>query len=533
MSTESAAAAPPILFVDLDGTLIRTDTLQEALVLFAKDAPGRLWRAPLWMRQGLGKFKQETFRQASPGVETLPYRPDVLEFLREQKAMGRRLVLATATDRKAAEAVALHLGDLFEAVIATDGGVNLKGAAKLAAMKEYCAARGLTSFGYAGDSSADLPIWEAADEIVAVAPSSKVRRKLASWKRPVRLFPREHSRPKSILKLVRVKQWAKNLLVFVPMFLAHEYTQPAKIFAAMLAFAAFSLIASAVYIVNDLLDVEADRIHPKKKHRPLASGAVSAATAIPLAAGCLGGGLLLSFMFLPLSFFGAVALYAFLTTAYSTWWKQIAIFDVIVLASLYALRVSAGGLATSTEVSEWLIGFSVFIFTSLAFIKRYSELARLASEGKGKAQGRGYTVDDLGFVGQCGVTSGYMAVLVFALYISESKNVAKLYNPIPLWFISLFLLYWVSKLWLAAHRRILMEDPVIYALTNRGSLFVAVLTLGMVAFARWLGPHPAAPPHPAPAAPAAVGTAAAEGTKTALRNPSAGRFQFAASQGSP
>lgn len=486
MSQAAASSDPPILFVDLDGTLIRTDTLQEAIVLAVKSSPGQAARLTAGLLKGLGKFKRQVFAAALPAVPNLPYRQDVLDWLRAQKAAGRRLVLATATDRSIAEAVAAHL-ELFEAVIATDGGTNLKGKAKLAAMRAYCAEQGLDRFAYAGDSTADLAVWEGCAEIVAVAPSPRVRRTIERSGKPLVLFPRDISRPRSLLTLLRPKQWAKNLLVFVPMFLAHGwYQQPWKIVAGLLAFAAFSVVASAVYVFNDLLDVEADRLHPKKRRRPLASGAISAGTALPAAALLLAAGFGAAALLLPPPFAVALGLYFFLTTAYSTWWKRIPILDVIVLASLYALRVVAGGLATVDHVSEWLIAFSVFMFTSLAFIKRYCELGRLAAEGRDHAEGRGYQVDDLPLIGQCGLTSGYLAVVVFALYISQSPNVPLLYNPIPLWFICLFLLFWVSKMWLVAHRQKLLEDPVIYAMTNRDSLFTVVLAVGMVGLARWL-----------------------------------------------
>jgi 4-hydroxybenzoate polyprenyltransferase/phosphoserine phosphatase len=475
---------PPsdVLFVDLDGTLTRTDLLYESLVLAIKADPKTLLKLPGWTLSGKAVVKRELARIARPDAGRLPYREDVLEFLAEQRAAGRKLVLATAADRLCADEVATQL-NLFDDVLASDGDSNLKGHEKLRAIQEYCQIHGHKTFGYVGDSKCDVPLWRAASEVFVVEPGSLTRR-LGKTLPVSQTFSLPDERLKALVRAMRPRQWVKNLLLFVPLILAHEWWDTSKLLAGVVAFLVFGLVASGVYLLNDLCDIENDRLHPKKKKRPFASGALPVAWGPPAVIGLMALGFGLSLAVLPQPFTIALAGYLAVTTAYSFSLKKIVILDVLVLAGLYTLRIVAGGLATETIVTEWLMAFSIFIFTSLAFAKRYAELSRLSGEGAAAASGRGYGVADIEFVGSLGQTAGYIAVLVFALYIS-GEHVRVLYEtPMWLWVNGLLLMYWISRLWLLARRRELSEDPVVFAITDRTSWVVGCVGVAIVLLAR-------------------------------------------------
>jgi 4-hydroxybenzoate polyprenyltransferase len=396
----------------------------------------------------------------------------VLELVRQERARGATIVLATASDQGWARRIAAHLG-LFDDVLASDGQSNLKGRSKLEAIENYCRERDLTSFAYVGDARADLPIWREAKQVYAVAPGRTLLSAIRSFSEPACLAGGARTPRRAALRAMRPQQWVKNLLVFVPLLLAHQIKDLERFWLGCLAFIAFSACASAVYVVNDLLDIEADRNHPHKKRRPFAAGD------LPIQWGPILVVLLLAVAFgiavaISGQFTGLLLLYMVMTTLYSVWLKTKVMADVLVLAGLYTLRIIAGGAAVDVPVSEWLMAFSMFLFTSLAFAKRYSELQRLAQEGGMEAKGRGYLVGDLGLVENLGPTSGYMAVVVLALYIkSGSEHMQHLYANVKyLWLICPLLLYWISRLWLLAKRGLLPEDPVVFALKDWVSLAV-------------------------------------------------------------
>lgn len=287
----------------------------------------------------------------------------------------------------------------------------------------------------------------------------------------------------ALLQELRVRQWVKNTLLLVPLLLAHEVAQLDKLLSGLVAFLAFSFCASAVYVVNDLHDLEADRHHPQKRYRPFAAGTLPLSAGPPLALGLVLIGFSLTVIFLSWQFFAVLVLYLILTTAYSYWLKRIALVDMLLLAGLYTLRLVAGGLATTVPVSEWLMSFSVFFFVSIAAAKRYAELSRLNTEGKESAEGRGYMVDDLSFVETSGLTSGYLAVLVFALYLNSEVTKQLYPRHWMLWMLCPLLYYWVGRVWLLAKRRQLAEDPVVFATTDPVSLVVGVLTVLLVVLA--------------------------------------------------
>jgi 4-hydroxybenzoate polyprenyltransferase len=389
------------------------------------------------------------------------------------------LVLATAADHRWAQAVADSTG-VFEDVLASSPSVNLKGRAKLEAIERYCETRGWQGFDYVGDSLADLPIWEKAERAFVVAGSPRVVRRLRGRRTPLQVVGGAENARGAAFRALRPAQWVKNLLLFAPLALAHEFSSGDKLLAAVLAFVAFCLCASSVYVVNDLLDLDADRRHPRKRRRPFAAGTLPVARGPWLAMGCAGLGLSVALLSLPPAFTAVLMGYMILTSLYSGWVKRVVLADVVLLSGLYTIRVLAGGLATGVPVSEWLLVFSMFFFLSLAFAKRYSELSRLREEDVSSTHGRGYRAEDWSLLESIGPTSGYLAVLVFALY-AHSEHMASLYaNGWALWLICPLLIYWISRVWLKAKRRELTEDPVLFAVRDRVSVLLGIVVLLLV-----------------------------------------------------
>ena len=376
------AAAPP-LCVDLDGTLVATDTLHEALLAVLKRDPLGLLKALPALGEGKAAFKRRVTDLVRIDAGSLPYRPEVLAFLEEERARGTRLVLATASDERTARDVADHLG-IFDAVVASDGSRNEKGSSKAASL------RALSDdgvFDYMGDSAADLPVWAAARNAYAVAAAPGVLARLDASNPPTRVFPGPGSRGAHLVRALRPHQWAKNLLLFVPLLTSHQLFDPGGLIAATLGFIAFSAMASAGYVLNDLLDVEADRAHPVKRERPFAAADLTPRDGGLAFAGLTVFGLALALAFLPLKFVGLLVAYFVATVSYSVYLKSKLLLDVILLAGLYTLRVLAGGAAVGVVVSQWLLSFSMYLFLSLAFAKRYSELKLMHDNAKDERGG--------------------------------------------------------------------------------------------------------------------------------------------------
>jgi 4-hydroxybenzoate polyprenyltransferase/phosphoserine phosphatase len=481
VAEQTKAMATP-LCVDLDGTLVETDTLWESLLLLARERVWDLFLLPVWLVRGKAYFKRQVADRVSPAPGLLPYREDLVSFLREERAAGRPLVLATASDVRVARSVADFLG-LFDDVIATEATRNLSGRHKLEAIRTRHGAE----FDYVGDSRDDLPIWQACRTAYVADPSWRLLRRLTARAAPARVFRKSQTSAEGLLRALRPHQWVKNALVFVPLVLAHQIADPVKVASAVFAFGCFSLCASAGYVLNDILDLAADRQHPIKRKRPFASGAVplpiGIALSIALAMAGTAGSLLVGF---PLSFMVLLACYLALTVLYSVYVKRKLLLDVLLLAGLYTLRVLAGGRAVQVPVSTWLLVFSMFMFLSLAFAKRYTELRQVLSKGGREAMGRNYRVDELDLILSCGATSGFLAVLVLALYIS-SDEVRRFYaNPGALWFICPLLLYWVLRVWFLAKRGELEGDPVAFAIRDRNSLLTCAVTALLFSIAsRW------------------------------------------------
>lgn len=479
--TGSPHTKPP-LCVDLDGTLLATDTLWEALFTLIKSKPFHALAMPLWLLGGRAAFKGKLFALAPLNPESLPYREDVLTFLQKQKQDGQTLLLATGTDVLAAQGIADHLG-LFDRVIASDGQTNCTGLAKLDAIRQNI---GNASFDYIGNSRADLPLWQASRNAYLVTPSPRVQHRANAICSPVKVFGPPSNRFQDLLEAMRPKQWAKNLLLIVPLAAGHELGDLARWLEFLLGFVAFSLCASAIYMLNDLFDLDADRHHEIKRGRPFAAARLTPDIGLLAAASLLPAAFILSLFTLPKAFTGMLLIYVLLTVAYSVSFKRKLILDVIFLAALYTLRIVAGGMLPDPEVkvfpTPWLLAFSMFLFLSLAFLKRYAELLRLHDRGgKQHAPGRGYVVDDLDLIRAAGTNSGYLAVLVFAFYINNSDAVHDLYPGRDLlWFVCPVLLYWITRLWILTGRGIVCEDPVLFALTDRVSYGAGAVLLCIV-----------------------------------------------------
>jgi 4-hydroxybenzoate polyprenyltransferase len=354
---------------------------------------------------------------------------------------------------------------------------NLTGGDKLARMRSEL---GAERFSYVGNSRVDLPLLAQAAEPMVANPSVGLRLGLRSRGiSPARVFEDRKPLPMALLSSIRLHQWAKNLLVFAPIMLAHRLnlkTLP----GVLLAFFCFSLTASATYIVNDMLDIEADRRHSRKQNRPFASGDLGALTGLLIVAVFLLP-VLLSGHWLSIAFHGWLVLYLVMTLAYSFFFKRLALVDVLVLAGLYTIRLLAGGAATQVVISHWFAGFSIFLFLSLAFVKRFSELENLRASTLPPRNGRGYVVADLEQMRAFGTASAFATVVVFANYIS-GRDVTRLYRqPSLLWLIVPLMILWLCRVWLLASRGELSEDPVLFAVTDKASLLIGVLVI-LIAF---------------------------------------------------
>jgi 4-hydroxybenzoate polyprenyltransferase len=460
------------LVVDLDGTLIRSDILIESGFAYLTSAPHRFYRPLLWLTRG-GKpaLKAGLAETTNVDVSVLPYDPAVLSWLEEERKTGRTLVLATASHERYAHAIANHLG-LFDQTFATDSNTNLSAERK---RDKLVAEFGEKNFDYAGNSHDDVAVWQSAARAYVVNPSAGVERAARKVGNVERVI---ESRPPSLKtwsKSLRLHQWLKNLLIFVPLLAAHELSNTGLVLASLLAFFAFGLCASSVYLLNDLLDLEDDRHHPTKRKRPLASGALPLTWGIGLFPVLLVSAFVLTVLFLPWRFAAVLVGYYVLTLAYSMYLKRQVMVDVVVLAILYTIRIIAGTAAIGAQPTFWLLAFSMFIFLSLALVKRYAELHSMQARGLVKTRGRGYVASDLSLISSLGTASGYLSVLVLALYIQDA-NTAKLYrNAQFIWLACPLLLYWISRTWIIAHRGLMHDDPIVFAARDRVSLAVVAL----------------------------------------------------------
>jgi 4-hydroxybenzoate polyprenyltransferase len=482
-------AALPVLCVDLDGTLVKSDTLHDSALAVARHHPAALLKLPSWLLQGKAALKRHLAATVKLDVAHLPYNRELLQYLEQQHAIGRPIYLATAADADTANRVADHLR-LFTGVLASDGQLNLAGKNKLAAFRSQFG----DNFSYIGNATPDLSLLQNCKEPMVANPTPGLRAALRKARlTPARSFDETVSPLKAWPKAIRLHQWAKNALIFLPLLLAHAWA-PGLLAGAALAFLSFGLCASATYIVNDLLDLEADRQHPRKRRRPFASGDLSALSGIAVVTLFLASSLVLALLVprvitaispgyslgRPYHFLLWLGIYLVTTLAYSLRLKRSVLVDVIVLSGLYTVRIIAGSAATGVAISTWLAGFSIFFFLSLAFVKRFAELENLRERGGVKAGGRGYHVADIEQLRSFGTASGYASVVVLTLYISNLDAAQLYHHTNRLWLLVPLLLLWISNLWLKASRGELDEDPVVYAITDRRSLLMGALVVLIV-----------------------------------------------------
>jgi 4-hydroxybenzoate polyprenyltransferase len=451
-------ADPVPLAVDLDGSLLHTDTLVESLFDVARRHPLDLLRLPAWLARGRANLKHELARRASVDLAVMPRAEDLVAHLRTLRHEGRTLVLATGADERIAHAVADDLG-LFDAVMASDGKVNLSGAAK---RDRLVATYGLRGFDYVGNSARDLPVWAAARRAILIHPSRRLAAAAAGVTDVERQFGSHRPVWRDSVRAMRIGHWLKNLLVLVPLFTVHRLADPALLLSALLGVASFCLAASGVYLLNDLFDLPSDRRHPHKKARALASGALPLLHGLLLVPALWGGAMLLA---LPLGppFLAALGAYLVLMVVYSIRLKHYPVIDTMTLAVGYTLRIYAGSLAVHVDVAPWLLVCSTSLFFGLALLKRYAELVTLRPGLGPEGRVRGYGVGDAALIAGLGMSSVCIGVALLALYpVVAAPGVP----GGPLWAMSALLLFWTGHMWLMAHRGRIHDDPVAFALRD-------------------------------------------------------------------
>ena len=473
------------LFVDLDGTLIKSDLLFECLVPIIKNYFYALFLAPFWLLKGKAYLKDKFSDLVSINPEILPYNNNVLEYIRKEKENGSKIILATASNIKLAKSISDYLG-IFDDVIASSKEENLKGKNKLNKIKLYIENNNTNKeFSYIGDSEADVKIFNETN-IPIVVGNKNVFNKIKSKNDKTSFVDGENDFSlKKFFKMIRTYQWVKNFLIFLPLILAHKFLDVNLLLKALVAFFSFSFLASSVYIINDIMDVESDRIHPSKKNRPIASGAVKISSALKVA-----------FILMPLSFIISIFLgkeflfvlltYFITTSCYSFYLKKIMLVDILILSLLYTVRIFAGGVALNIYLSPWLFMFSMFFFFSLACAKRYSELYAVRNNLQDEIKGRGYQAQDLEQIQIFGSSSGYIAILIFALYIQSDISMKLYKTPSFFWALCPIMLYWISRVWLLSHRGQMTQDPIIFALKDKVSYVVLILSIIIFGVAKYV-----------------------------------------------
>jgi 4-hydroxybenzoate polyprenyltransferase/phosphoserine phosphatase len=469
MEATLSQTAPPVgvhasacpLCVDLDGTLLKTDTLWETFIAQLKAHPWKALLIPFWLFAGKARLKQRLAQGVTLDCASLPYTPELVEHLRQEHAAGRELVLVSACDRSVGTQIAEHLG-FFSEVITSDGTTNLKGGTKARILTERFGRRG---FDYAGNETADFPVWEVARERLVVNAPPGIQERLRGQTKTVREFAPQPNRLRALVRAVRCHQWVKNILVFVPVITAHAYFEVQAVLGAALMFVAWCLVASGIYVSNDLLDLEADRRHPTKRARPFASGALPLSWGVVLSPALLLVGLGIAAVISAMSGF-VLLLYAGAAVAYSSFLKKHSLVDVFTLAFLFTIRVVGGGFASGYPLTIWLLAFAGFLFLGLAFLKRCSELVCIQALGRQHMGFRGYGVVDLPVLQMFGVASGFIAIVVLALYLNSAVAEAQYRSPAALWAVAPCMLLWLCRLWLATARGQMHDDPIVFSIRD-------------------------------------------------------------------
>jgi 4-hydroxybenzoate polyprenyltransferase/phosphoserine phosphatase len=476
----SAAAAPDDLplCVDLDGTLLRINSMHEAAFAAVLADWRVLFQLPLWLARGRAKLKQELATRWRFAAAHLPYNDALLRLVEQERIRGRRIVLCTAANRQVAEAVAEHLG-LFDEVMASDGVNNMRGPHKAEAL---CRRFGEGGFLYAGNDATDHAVWQCAAAALVVNAPPSVSRAAAKRHRVVAEIDDAAPRLWGALRALRPYQWVKNLFTLVPLLASGDIANGQAWRHSLAILAAFCATASAIYVLNDLSDLAADRAHPRKRQRPFASGALSLASGLAMVPLLF---LLGAWLGVSSGAWPALALYAVLSLAYTVRLKELPLVDVFILAALYTIRLFGGGEASGHAVSMWLLGFSSFLFLSLALVKRVSELYRLQSSAQHSTERRGYTVEDLAMLQMFGSAATFASVVVLSLYVQSDTALHAYARPSMLWGVIPLLLFWQCRLWLATSRGYMHDDPIVYAARDWVSWLVFIGVFA-VAAAAWV-----------------------------------------------
>ena len=475
--SEQSLGSPPLV-VDLDGTVVKTDLLLESVLALLRRKPQYVFILLAWLLQGKANFKHQVARRAALDVSILPYRAELLDYIKTQRAEGRIVILATACDMQIARQVADHL-KLFDSVLASDGTSNLSGESKRDRLVNEFGEKG---FDYAGNQRDDLAVWASARKAIMVNPARFVRSHIASVAQVDLVFEDRKRGFVDHLKPLRPQHWLKNILVFVPLLAAQRLFETDLLGKALLAFFGFGCFASAGYLLNDLLDLSEDRHHPQRRFRPFAAGDVPLLYGLLLILALLGLGGLIGLMVSP-RLLSILWIYFVLTLTYSFYLKKVVLLDVIVLAGLYAVRILAGSAAVAIWPSRWLLEFSTLLFFSLALVKRYGELMIMRKIDGDGAKVRGYELSDAELLAAMGIASGYLAVLVLALYIN-SDTAHVLYGRYKLMLLLCpVLFYWINHIWLIAHRGMMPDDPVVFAMSDRISRILGLLMLAIAVLA--------------------------------------------------
>ena len=456
------------IYVDMDGTLVKTDIAQELLLQGLKSW-SQLTRLCRLAFSGRSHIKHFLAQNNYFSAGALPYNTEVLDYLKAEKEKGRKIILATASDELIAQRLVEEL-NFFDAVIASSPGKNLKGKRKLEAIQEQV---GEGEFEYIGDSGADYPIWQAATRSGFVNPPKPA---LLIETEPEKVSLNVVNRPsifRSLLKAMRVHQWAKNSLIFVPLLFSHSYSDPQLVFLAVITFIVFSLCASGIYLINDLLDIEADRAHERKKERPFAAGDLLPTAGVMASTVLIMLAFSSSIVFLGVKTSLVIGIYFVLTNLYSFYLKHYSTIDVITLTCLYTLRIIAGGVAISISLSPWLLNFSLFFFLSLAYMKRYIELS--INKKLGKSNSRRYEVGEMDVIMTTGLVNGGLAALTLTLYLNSPFVIDSYASPQVLWLVCPLLMFWIYRAWMWAKREKIHDDPVVFALKDR----ISLLTVGL------------------------------------------------------
>lgn len=467
------------LCCDLDGTLVKCDSLLETIFIAIKKDISVFFLIPYWVWKGKSYFKAKIAECALPNPSLLPYNKEVIDYIKDAKLQGRKTVLATASSQTVADLINNEL-NIFDVALGSTYTFNLRAKHKKDRLVELF---GHKKFDYIGDSSADFPVWEAAGKAILVNPSKRVlntAKKNNNVETVIENIPR--NKLAAVIKEIRVYQWIKNILIFLPMLLAHRLDLNMAL-TTLFGFVAFSLVSSFIYVWNDLFDIESDRKHPYKKNRPIASGNLKSIDAIAVSFLLLFCGGLISIFTQNLEFNLILIAYIILTSCYSFRLKKYFAVDIVILALLYTLRLIAGAASVEVHISQWLLTFSIFIFLSLAAIKRYIELDKVVDDDNQSPSGRGYIKKDLQLVNIIATVSGYLSVLVYILYVNSIEVIRLYQSPVYLWAVAVCLLLWVTRMLFVANRGIMHYDPIIFASKDGFSYLIGLITVILVILA--------------------------------------------------